>query len=393
MLLFCCAQIRRCTLFVTLDLGCNPTENHNLALTKANDMNKLKTLFFASCATGLCATSLDVYADQNVACTDTLQATVITEHVRHDSDDPAIWINPADAGKSLIIGTDKDKDGALYAFDLTGKIVKRVGGIQRPNNVDIAYGFELNGKKVDIAVTTERNANKIRVFSLPDLQPIDNGGIEVFVGEQDRDPMGIALYTRPSDQRIFAIVGRKTGPQDNYLWQYELKPSNGAVTGTVVRKFGRYSGKKEIEAIAVDNELGYVYYSDEQTGVRKYLADPDAKDNSELALFAQTGFSVDHEGIAIYKTGDKTGYILVSNQGSQRFMVYPREGSAGNPHRYGLLAEIPVSAMETDGADATQVSLGPQFPKGIFVAMSTDRTFHVYDWRSVEEKIRAASQQ
>ncbi len=46
------------------------------------------------------------------------------------------------------------------------------------------------------------------------------------------------------------------------------------VKGTLVRKFGLFSGKKEIESIAVDDALGYVYYSDEGYGVRKYYADP-----------------------------------------------------------------------------------------------------------------------
>ncbi|GAA4178023.1 phytase [Sphingobacterium ginsenosidimutans] len=353
-------------------------------------MNNLRTLFFTLLVLSLAACK-NKQQSKNAGNPDTLQTTVITDKVQHDTDDPAIWINPVDASKSLIIGTDKDKDGALYAFDLSGKIVKRVGNIQRPNNVDIAYGMTLNSKKIDIAVTTEREANKIRIFTLPDLQAIDNGGIDVFVNEQDRAPMGIALYTRPSDQAIFAVVGRKSGPQDGYLWQYELKAVNGAITGTVVRKFGKYSGKKEVEAIAVDNELGFIYYSDEQFGVRKYVADPAAKDDGELTVFAQEGFSADHEGIAIYKTGATTGYILVSNQGSQSFMVYPREGSNSDPDRYELLAEIPVSAMETDGADATNVNLGPNFPQGIFVAMSTDRTFHLYDWRLLHKKILAAS--
>ncbi|RYY30986.1 MAG: phytase [Sphingobacteriaceae bacterium] len=322
---------------------------------------------------------------------DIVQATAITEKVRHDSDDPAIWINPQDASKSLVIGTDKDKDGGLYAFDLSGKIVKRVDSIQRPNNVDIAYGFLLNGKKVDIAVTTERETNRLRIFTLPDLVAVDNGGLEVFVDETERSPMGIALYTRSSDHKIFAVVGRKSGPADGYLWQYELADAgNGTVSGKVVRKFGQYSGKKEIEAIAVDNELGFIYYSDEQTGVRKYWADPAVNKNEQLALFGQTGFSDDHEGIAIYKTGEKTGYILVSNQGSQTFMVYPREGAVGDVNEYPLLVEIPVSAMETDGADASAVNLGPNYPEGIFVAMSTDRTFHFYDWRLIGNRIKAA---
>ncbi|RZK80236.1 MAG: phytase [Pedobacter sp.] len=354
-------------------------------------MNHINKIFITLSCLALAACNSNTATDnaQNVVLSDTLQATVITDTVRHDTDDPAIWINPADASKSLIIGTDKDHDGGLYAFDLDGKIVRRVDNIKRPNNVDIAYGFMLNGKKVDVAITTERENNRLRIFTLPDLLAVDNGGLEVFVGDTARAPMGIAIYTRPSDHAIFAIVGRKSGPADGYLWQYQLADAgNGSITGKLVRKFGKYSGKKEIEAIAVDNELGFVYYSDEQTGVRKYVADPDAKDNKELALFATTGFSEDHEGIAIYKTGEKTGYLLISNQGSQKFMVYPREGSAGNANDYPLLAEFPVSAMETDGADATSVNLGQKFPEGMFVAMSTDKTFHFYDWRNVITRIK-----
>lgn len=355
-------------------------------------MNNLKTYFLALAIIGLAACGGEVKTSKNTNNPNTVKATVITEKVMHDTDDPAIWINPTDTSKSLIIGTDKDADGALYAFDLSGKVIKRVGNIQRPNNVDIAYGVLINGKRVDIAVTTERQSNKIRIFTLPDLQAIDNGGIEVFAGENERDPMGVALYTRPSDHAIFAIVGRKTGSANAYLWQYQLTDNgSGAITGKVVRKFGKYSGKKEIEAIAVDAELGVVYYSDEQVGVRKYLVDPAAQNNNEMALFAKTGFSEDHEGIAIYKTGPSTGYILVSNQGSQSFMVYPREGSNGNPNQYDLICEIPVSAIETDGADVTNVNLGPKFPQGLFVAMSTDKTFHFYDWRLIEAKIKAAA--
>lgn len=352
-------------------------------------MKYLNHILILTLIAGLLACGEEVKTSKNLANPATVQATIITEKVKHDTDDPAIWINKANPSQSLIIGTDKDADGAIYAFNLAGKVVKRVGGIKRPNNVDIAYGITVNGKKVDIAVTTEREANKLRIFTLPDLQPIDNGGIDVFTGEKERDPMGIALYTRPTDHAIFAIVGRKSGPADGYLWQYEFKDNgSGAITGQVVRKFGKYSGKKEIEAIAVDNEMGYIYYSDEQVGVRKYLADPAAKNNSELALFAKTGFSADHEGIAIYKTGEKTGYLLVSNQGSQSFMVYAREGSKGNPNQYHLITEIPVSAIETDGADATNVNLGIRFPQGIFVAMSTDKTFHIYDWNLIAAAVK-----
>lgn len=316
-----------------------------------------------------------------------LKPIAITEPAPHDTDDPAIWIHPTDASKSLIIGTDKETEGGLYVYNLEGKIVNKVLGIKRPNNVDIAYGLILNGKKTDIAVTTEREMNRIRIFSLPDMKPIDNGGIPVFEGEVERDPMGVSLYTRPSDKAIFAIVGRKSGPTDNYLWQYKLSDGSGTVKAELVRKFGKYSAKKEIEAIAVDNELGYVYYSDEQSGMRKYVADPDAKNNNELAFFGQKDFKEDNEGIAIYKKTATTGYILVSNQQDNTFNVYPREGANGNPNEYPLLAVIPTSTVECDGADVTNINLNSQYKNGMFVAMSNGMTFHFYEWNQIQELI------
>ncbi len=322
---------------------------------------------------------------------DAIKPITVTQQLPHDTDDPAIWIHPTDATKSIIIGTDKDTDGGLYAFDLNGKIIKKSIPLQRPNNVDIGYGLMVNGEKVAIAVTTERETNSIRIFSLPDLKPIDNGGIPVFEGEEMRGPMGIALYTRPSDHKIFAVVGRKNGPSGSYLWQYELEDAgNGNVGGKLVRKFGTYSGKKEIEAIAVDNEFGTLFYCDEQFGIRKYNADPATKNDTELALFGQGDFKSDNEGIAIYKKSATEGYILVSNQQANTFMVYPREGANGNPNEFPLLAEVPTATIECDGADVTNVNLGGAYKNGLFVAMSNGKTFHFYSWDSIQQLIDTA---
>ncbi|MEI9917683.1 MAG: phytase [Bacteroidota bacterium] len=317
-----------------------------------------------------------------------IEPAVVTETVTYDTDDPAIWINKADPAGSLIIGTDKDASGALYVFDLNGKIIqdKTVKGLQRPDNVDIEYGLNIGGHENDIAVVTERNTHKIRIYSIPSMQAIDNGGIEVFVGEAGdmaRDLMGIALYKDPTTSDIYAIVGRKTGPSGEYLWQYKLEDNGkNGVKATLVRKFGQYSGKKEIESIAVDDKLGYVYYSDEGVGVRKYYADP-KKGNEELALFATTGFAADHEGISIYEVSDSTGYVLVSDQGANQFFIFPREGNAGNPNDHPLKKVVLVKAMESDGSDVTSVHLNDKFSHGLFVVMSTDKTFHYYRWEDI----------
>jgi 3-phytase len=311
-----------------------------------------------------------------------LRPAVVTQPVVHDTDDPAIWVHPKDPARSLVIGTDKNADGGLYAFDLEGRIVAKVLGLERPNNVDVEYGLTLGGTRVDVAVATERLAGAIRVFRLPDLAAVDGGGIAAFEGESERAPMGIALYKRPSDGAVFAIVGRKTGPTAGYLWQYRLEDDgHGRVRARKVRAFGAWSGSGEIEAIAVDDALGYVYYADEAAGVRKYRADPDVPGAEvELALFGGTGFREDREGISIYAIEDGTGYILVSDQQANRFQIFPREGSGGDPHAHPHLKTVEVAAVESDGSEVTSARLGARFPDGLFVAMSQGGVFHYYAW-------------
>lgn len=339
----------------------------------------LMLFFFASCLSGNKEGSS---LEQSTR----IQPWIITEKVKHDTDDPAIWVHPTDKSLSLIIGTDKKSDGALYVFDLGGKIIDSlvVRDLDRPNNVDVGYNLNLSGKNTDFVVTTERNKHQLRFFSLPDMQAIDGGGIEVFLNETEegfRDLMGVALYFDEENNQHYVIVGRKSGPLDGtYLWQYAISSSSeGNLTLDLVRKFGHFSGRKEIEAIAVDAELGYVYYSDEGYGVRKYHAQP-SKGNEELALFATEDFSQDQEGISIYQIADGTGYILVSDQKANRFHIFPREGNNGNPHEHPLLKIVDLSTLESDGSDITSLSLNEDFKGGLFVAMSTDKTFHYYRW-------------
>jgi 3-phytase len=140
------------------------------------------------------------------------------------------------------------------------------------------------------------------------------------------------------------IVGRKSGPKEGYLWQYKLSEKNGSITGDVVRKFGKYSGLKEIESIAVDDELGYIYYSDEQFGVHQYYADP-AKGNEELLVFGQGDFTSDVEGISIYPTSKGKGYILVSDQQNDSFNVYLRENPAKGELQQFLFLHLKVTVL------------------------------------------------
>jgi 3-phytase len=322
-----------------------------------------------------------------------VQPVVQTDQVTDDPDDPAIWVHPTDPSRSLIIGTNKVKapTGAVVVFGLDGKTRQTIAGLDRPNNVDVEYGLSIGNQRIDIAVATERLKSQLRIFrvtagGIADITSTGNTRVlDGRAGEQAA-PMGVALYRRAKDGAIFAIVAPKNGPQDAYLAQYRLADDGqGKVKVTFVRYFGTFSGVGEIEAVAVDDALGYVYYADEGNGIHKYHADPDRQDaGRELAHFGREGFRFDREGIAIYARKDGTGYIVCTDQieGNSEYHVFRREGQPGSPHDHARELKILRGGADgTDGLEITSSPLGPKFPSGLVVAMnSRGKNFLIYRW-------------
>src|SRR5262245_6881777 len=152
-----------------------------------------------------------------------------TEPVPDDPDDPAVWLHPSDSSLNLIVGTNKVEkpNGALLVFDMKGKILQTIGDLDRPNNVDIEQGVRLGDTTYDLAITTEREANAVRIYAIDAAtrKLSEIGASRVFESEEGDNaaPMGIALYKR-ADGAAFAIVGRKFGPNEGYLWEYRIEP-------------------------------------------------------------------------------------------------------------------------------------------------------------------------
>jgi 3-phytase len=321
--------------------------------------------------------AFDRASDRSVAVTE-IKPVVETDPLPVDVDDPSIWVNPKDAGQSLIVGTVKrpKPDGGLAVYNLEGKLLERIGDLDRPNNVDIVG---------DICVTTERIARQLVIYRVQAAAPYLKrlGTVPVFEGQAGESgaPMGIALYQR-KDGALFALVSRKTGPTTGYLWEYRLhvdgdqaSGSSGKSMGEKVRELGSFSGKGEIEAVAVDQEAGLVYYSDEDCCVHVWRADPAAKDaGREVARFATAGWRANHEGIAV--TGK---YLIVTDQLDPRseYHVFPRRAKPSSS-----LKEIAIwrgEAQSTDGIDAIARPMGSRFPRGFLVVMNNAKhNFQLY---------------
>jgi 3-phytase len=71
-----------------------------------------------------------------------------------DSDDPAIWVHPWLPRASLVVATQKNAGLSVYALD--GRALQHIPAPGRFNNVDLVHDFRLAGRRVDLAVVTDR---------------------------------------------------------------------------------------------------------------------------------------------------------------------------------------------------------------------------------------------
>ncbi|MFQ5650604.1 MAG: phytase [bacterium] len=297
------------------------------------------------------------------------------------ADDPALWIHPTNSARSIIIGT--DKVAGIFVWDLNGTELQHIEQGTQSNNVEVKTGVVFAGERVDIVAANLRGAGKLAVFK---VNP-DYTGSDVLVQIADMnsenndiqaDSYGFGLYRRPADGALFVFERPKN---EGAIRQYRIV-DDGTPNGVLVTPVRdlNYSGGVA-EGFVVDDEMGFIYISEEAKGVHKYLVDP-AMSSDPIALFAtDDGIAGDREGLGLYACSDSTGYLLLSSQGNSTIKIYERQGD----NRF-LKTVIPANAdgdfgLGTDGLDVTSSAAGPNLPNGfVVVHEEAGSRFHVYDW-------------
>ncbi len=296
-----------------------------------------------------------------------------------DADDCAIWIQPTEPSRSIVIGNDKaGQKAGLYVYDMNGKLLQFLP-MRAPSNLDVRYGMSLGGRPVDLCAVVERNRDLPRVLAIdPESRKLTNVNAERGSWIRSKRPYGLALYKRPSDGAMFAFVSKRAEGSD--IEQFQLRDDgSGRVKSRRVRKFGGRAIKTHVEGMVADDELGFLYASDEEHAVLKFHADPERGGGLIHKFALGDGIKGDREGIAIYKCADGTGYLLLSSQGNSTVKVYTREGD----NKF-LKTVNTVGAWRTDGLDLTWRAAGPKFPHGFLVCHnSRGRNFVLYAWEDV----------
>ena len=308
------------------------------------------------------------------------------------ADDPAIWLHPDDPAKSLIIGT--DKQAGLYVYDLSGA-VKQFLPAGRPNNVDLRQGVALpDGWRGDLAAASDRADDTIALFAASEA------GVEKIGAFPSAAPEPYGLCMGLVDGAATVFVAHKTGA----LIQYALAGFGGDAgagrdggqdadqpVGVDVARIGFAS---QLEGCVFDDEMQVLYVGEEAKGV--WRVDFENGRPGEPALIDEvagaSGVRADVEGLALYRTGEGTGYLIASSQGNDSFAVYDRAGGNRFIGRFAVgEGEGVDGAQETDGIEATAADLGQAFPNGALVVQDgrnlprgEAQNFKIIDWRDVE---------
>ncbi|BBF68919.1 phytase [Sphingomonas bisphenolicum] len=276
------------------------------------------------------------------------------------ADDPAIWRNAADPAQSLIVGT--DKKAGLYVYGLDGK-TRDFLNAGRVNNVDLRDGVTIGGQPGILVVASDRSDVAHAKLALFRLDPATAkltalGKVDAGTGEA----YGVCLSREGAATYGFIVL------KDGTIHQVALDASGAMPTGTIVRtmKLGTQS-----EGCAVDDRTGTLYVAEEDVGLWRFDARAAGSPTpTKIAAADGKNLVMDAEGVAIAPIGAKDGYVLVSSQGDNAYVVY-RISDDSYVGRFRVVDGAIGGSEETDGIDLMLGDFGPAYPGGLFVAQDS----------------------
>lgn len=295
--------------------------------------------------------------------------TVETEPVissEDAADDPAIWINNADPKKSLIFGTDK-KSG-IYVYDLKGNQLS-YSNLGKINNIDLR---SVKGKLHIVTSNRTMSTLDYWIFDEQDLYKYFKSTPSNSFSESlthHHLVTGMSVYgvcMGLINNGLKAVITEEEGKQVQQ-WDLNEQIKTHTIDITQFEK-GKTVEGNEAEGCVYDDENETIFISREgDKGILKafsvdgfkYLQDVDSRAGE---------IEGDPEGLSIYKTSNKEGYLVVSSQGNSTFNLYNRK----TPYQYVgtfmiLGAQGIDEVRDTDGIDVTSTPL-PGYPKGMMVA-------------------------
>ncbi|MFI2811497.1 MULTISPECIES: phytase [Microbulbifer] len=300
------------------------------------------------------------------------------------ADDPAIWVNPKDSSKSLVLGTDKKR--GLNVYNLSGRLQEQFV-VGRVNNVDLRPVD--SGRFAALAATSNRTTPGVNLFGIHRSGDVEHLGLRE-MGLQD--PYGLCMYR--NDGRTMVWVSDKDGA----LHLAEIELGDDPLEWQLQPR-AKLPVQSQVEGCVVDDERGVLFFGEEDRGIWRLDIAAFLAGNAQPELLVEVDdrqLVADVEGIDIFHDGER-GYLVVSSQGNDSYALYTRDGSEFIGHfRVDINLALGIDgSSETDGLAVTSAALGDDYPGGLLVVQdgrkrmpAGPQNFKLVSWADIEEQLQ-----
>ena len=295
-----------------------------------------------------------------------------TPTVTDGANDPAIWVDGANPGNSLILGA--GLAGGLEVYDLDGTRIDSIAG-GAITLVDVRSNFSLAGESVALAVAYDVADSNILAYTI-DPQGRSVTRLPVAFAT-DAEIEGLCMYQSPLSGKSYVYTAGA-----GMIQQWELYDQGGELGARQVRSVPVGYGAGH----CVGHDAGAaIYFSHEVIGVFKLNAEPESEETLQTVDVAQPfgSFAGDVKGIGIYEH-DAGGYLLVSDADESRIQVY----DLSSMERVAT-AEI-RGVEESEGITATAAAVNG--PGGLLVVTDDDNgdaatNYKIVKWSDFAEAL------
>ncbi|WP_447760030.1 phytase [Sphingopyxis panaciterrae] len=286
------------------------------------------------------------------------------------ADDPAIWVDPANPNRALIIAT--DKKAGIHVYDLAGKDIAFIkGGLV--NNVDVAG---------NIIVASDRNDGvnaHLAVFRLDPAKPSLTALGRAASGTGEAYGFCLAK-TAPGAPLTAALIIK-----DGTVRVGTLTVTDGAAPSFTTR--WEHKIPTQSEGCVFDGDTLYV--GEEDAGIWELKQNGAAATARMVAPVDNQRLVADVEGLA---TIDHKGqrYLLASSQGDNAYAIF-KLPSMDYVGRFAITPGKFGATSDTDGIEAVAGNFGADYPDGLFLAQDGDNAPKAQNFKLVRWDIIAAA--